>query len=51
MALRMLKRLKLEEVPADCSEPVDPKALEQAKAIVNAIRARGEAAMLEYATK
>mmetsp|Transcript_22092 Transcript_22092/g.53001 ORF Transcript_22092/g.53001 Transcript_22092/m.53001 type:complete len:420 (+) Transcript_22092:59-1318(+) len=47
----MLKLLKFADVPAECSEPVDPKALEQARTIVNAIRTDGEKAMLEFATK
>jgi histidinol dehydrogenase len=47
----MLKRLQFADIPADCSEPVDPKALEQAKVIVSAIRNDGEKGMLQYATK
>ncbi len=46
-----LRRLKATELPADCFEPVDPKALEQAKTIVNDISAGGEPVFIKYATK
>ena len=46
-----LRRLNADELPADCFEPVDPKALEQAKSIVNDIKAGGEPAFVKWATK
>eukprot|EP00281_Chroomonas_sp_CCMP1168_P020504 CAMPEP_0206234296 /NCGR_PEP_ID=MMETSP0047_2-20121206/12516_1 /ASSEMBLY_ACC=CAM_ASM_000192 /TAXON_ID=195065 /ORGANISM="Chroomonas mesostigmatica_cf, Strain CCMP1168" /LENGTH=422 /DNA_ID=CAMNT_0053658375 /DNA_START=17 /DNA_END=1285 /DNA_ORIENTATION=+ len=46
-----LRTITVDEVPSDCSEPVDAKALEQARAIVEGIRAKGEAALIETATK
>ena len=46
-----LRRLKSDELPADCFEPVDPKALEQAKAIVEDIKAGGEPSFIKWATK
>ena len=46
----MLRTIVKSEIPADCFEPVDPKALEQAKVIVDGIRARGEVAFVEFAT-
>ena len=48
---KILKQITVEEIPADCSEPVDPKALEQARAIVDSIKERGEKALLEWAVK
>ena len=47
----LLKTIKPDELPSDCFEPVDPKALEQAKTIVNEIKAGGETAFLKWATK
>lgn len=41
----------MEDIPADCSEPVDPKALEQARGIVDSINEKGEKALLEWAVK
>jgi histidinol dehydrogenase len=46
-----LKIISIEEIPSDCSEPVNAKVLEQTKAIVSEIRNRGEAAFVEFATK
>jgi hypothetical protein len=46
-----LRRLTVNELPADCFEPVDAKALEQAKAIVEDIKASGEPAFIKWATK
>uniref|UniRef100_A0A6T8G2Z7 Histidinol dehydrogenase n=1 Tax=Hemiselmis andersenii TaxID=464988 RepID=A0A6T8G2Z7_HEMAN len=46
-----LRTLSIEEIPSDCSEPVDPKALEQARAIVDSIRKGGEEALKATATK
>lgn len=46
-----LRIISVEEIPSDCSEPVDAKALEQARAIVDSIRAGGEAALVATATK
>ncbi len=48
---KILKKISIDEIPADCSEPVDPKALEQARGIVDSIKARGEEALLEWAVK
>lgn len=46
-----LRIISIDELPSDCSEPVDAKALEQARAIVDSIRAGGEKALVETATK
>lgn len=46
-----LKIITVDQIPSDCSEPVDAKALEQARAIVDGIRSRGEAALIETGTK
>ena len=46
-----LRRLTVDQLPADCFEPVDPKALDQAKAIVEDIKAGGEPAFIKWATK
>lgn len=48
---KILKQIKVEDIPADCSEPVDPKALEQARGIVDSINEKGEKALLEWAVK
>ena len=34
----VLRVITPEEIPVDCSEPVDPKALETAKAVIKSIR-------------
>jgi histidinol dehydrogenase len=47
----VLRVLTPETIPVDCSEPVDPKALETAKAVIKSISERGEAALLEQAIK
>jgi histidinol dehydrogenase len=46
-----LKIIAREDIPSDCSEPVNAKVLEQARVIVNEIRSRGEAAFIEFSTK
>ena len=46
-----LKIISKEDIPSDCSEPVNSKVLEQTRVIVNEIRSRGEAAFVEFATK
>ena len=43
--------ISVDQIPKDCSEPVDAKALEQSRAIVDSIRSGGEAALIATATK
>jgi hypothetical protein len=51
MTAGTLRIISIDEIPSDCSEPVDAKALEQARAIVDSIRAGGEKALVATATK
>lgn len=51
MTTGTLRIISIDEIPSDCSEPVDAKALEQARAIVDSIRAGGEKALVATATK
>eukprot|EP01063_Lacrimia_lanifica_P008370 TRINITY_DN15423_c0_g1_i1.p1 TRINITY_DN15423_c0_g1~~TRINITY_DN15423_c0_g1_i1.p1 ORF type:complete len:420 (+),score=147.45 TRINITY_DN15423_c0_g1_i1:52-1311(+) len=46
-----LRFITKDEIPRDCAEPVDPKALEQARAIVDDIRNGGKAKVSEWAVK
>ena len=48
MSLRIISP---SEIPRDCSEPVDPVALEQATVIVNDIKAGGEKEAKKWAVK
>ena len=43
--------IKVCDIPKDCAEPVDAKALEQASVIVNDIRSGGEAKVREWAER
>eukprot|EP00960_Hanusia_phi_P031574 749357-Hanusia_phi.AAC.5 len=47
----MLRRCARDEMPEELSEPVAPKALEQAKVIVEDVKSRGEAAVRHWAEK
>jgi phosphoribosyl-ATP pyrophosphohydrolase/phosphoribosyl-AMP cyclohydrolase/histidinol dehydrogenase len=47
----ILREISSDEIPRDCSEPVDAKAFETAKAVVESIAERGETALLEQAIK
>jgi hypothetical protein len=51
MTAGTLRIISIDDIPSDCSEPVDAKALEQARAIVDSIRAGGEKALVATATK
>ena len=48
---KMLRIIGTDEIPSDCAEPVDSKALDQARAIVDSIRAGGEAALVAVASE
>eukprot|EP01064_Diplonema_japonicum_P003382 TRINITY_DN1218_c0_g2_i1.p1 TRINITY_DN1218_c0_g2~~TRINITY_DN1218_c0_g2_i1.p1 ORF type:complete len:429 (+),score=100.89 TRINITY_DN1218_c0_g2_i1:23-1288(+) len=46
-----LRIITASEIPSDCAEPVDPKALQQAQAIVDDIKKGGDAKAREWGVK